>query len=152
MCDYCDCRQLRPIAELSEEHERLLALSARIRAALGSPDKGCAAALLDELLAILEPHARREEEGLFVALARDEDLRGVVPALLADHAVLHRPGDGSEAGIVRFLDTLAAHIDREEHDVFPAALQILPASAWSEVLERSARPLHVLGSAGKVRQ
>ena len=89
------------------------------------------AASLADLIDILEPHAEREERGLFVALAADEDLRACVPSLLAEHGRFHGPVDRSPAGVVAFLDDLAAHIDREEHDVFPAASQLLPAAAWA---------------------
>lgn len=133
MCDYCDCRQQEPIAELSAEHERLLALAATIRTTLRRGDDGRASALLDDLLAILGPHARREELGLFTALAGDDDLAATVPLLLAEHASLHRPADRSPAALTAFLDALAAHIDREEHDVFPAAAQLLPAASWEVV-------------------
>lgn len=116
-------------------------MAARIRAALQRGDDHSAAVLLDDLLGILEPHARREEQGLFAALADDEDLCHIVPQLVADHAALHHPSERSEAAIAAFLDTLAAHIDREEHDVFPAAIQLLPASAWDDALRRSVTPI-----------
>jgi hemerythrin-like domain-containing protein len=138
MCDYCDCRQLDPIADLSAEHDQLLALSARVRAELAAGRLDEASTLLDELLAVLERHAHREEGGLFAALAADEDLRGVVGVLLAEHAILHIPPERSAAGITAFLGELAAHIDREEHDVFPAVLQLLPPSAWNAILGSAA--------------
>jgi hemerythrin-like domain-containing protein len=138
---------MEPIARLSEEHDRLLALSTRIRAALREGDEATAAVWFDELAAVLEPHAEAEECGLFRSLAADPDLNGIVPGLLADHARLHRPVEMSGRRLVAFLDDLAAHIRLEEHDVFPAATQLLPADAWDDVI-RQTRPAGGAAAAG----
>ena len=142
MCDYCSCREHDPIADLSADHERLLNLSARVRTALRAGDETTAGRYLADVVALLEPHAAREERGLFAALAADDVLRAALPALLVEHDGLRAGPGNSPAEVGAFLDALAEHIDREEHDIFPAASQLLDPAGWDIVLlaHAGARP------------
>ena len=119
MCDYCDCRSRPPLAAFGAEHERIGSLLADV-------DRGGDPAALLELL---EAHGRREEAGLYPALAA----AGVDVAGLDDeHARIHaglRRGDPAAAAALR------AHIHAEEHDLFPAAHQLLSDAAWDELGE-----------------
>jgi hypothetical protein len=38
MCDYCDCRSRAPLAELSAEHEQILALLYELETAVAAED------------------------------------------------------------------------------------------------------------------
>lgn len=139
MCDYCDCREIPEIHELSDEHEHIRDLVDRLRRGVGSGEEPAAAAVLAELQAALEPHLVREERGLFVELA-DGGAERELNALVGDHAraraglLSREPAvPGWSAGITGDLDELVAHIELEEYDVFPASRLLLDDAAWARV-------------------
>jgi hemerythrin-like domain-containing protein len=79
MCDYCDCRLVPAIADLTADHERLLDLTTQLRA-------------------LLARHTRREEEGIFSAL-RDVGAGEYVDRFDRDHAVVESLLDELEGHI-----------------------------------------------------
>lgn len=79
MCDYCDCRLVPAIADLTADHELLLDLTTQLRV-------------------LLERHTRREEQGIFAAL-RDAGAGEYVDRFDRDHAVVESLLDELEGHI-----------------------------------------------------
>lgn len=138
MCDYCDCRELAPIGELSKEHERISDLAARLRDAVTSGSADPAAAL-GALQAALGPHLAKEEIGLFAQLEGRPGFAWYLEQLNGDHArarsSLLSP-DAAELSapeVLGALDDLAEHIQAEEYDLFPASRLIFDDLAWAKV-------------------
>jgi len=144
VCDYCDCRELTPIRELSEEHERIAALAANLRDGLlraeASSHIDVAEGALAALRSALSVHLEREEAGLFVELARRGGFDWYIRELAGDHerarATLLSPLASVSTDIpmlLAALDDLAQHIETEEYDLFPASRLILDDESWSRV-------------------
>ena len=124
MCDYCGCRSdprsppCRPITNA------LLALTASLRRA---HEAGVAAPeLVAELTDMLQPHARREEHGVFAALIAEGIDAGYVARFELDHSTLEEllsRGDADD--MVRLVELLEDHILQRGSDLFPAAHQLL---------------------------
>ena len=134
MCNYCGCRAIEPIAQLSSEHERILNLSGDIRRAVARGADVVAAELLRGLQEVLVVHDAVEELSLYPAMARMLEFDDMVGTLFDEHDELDRvvqaaliatdgtgPDTADWAGVLAVLEMLAQHIDHEEHGVFPAA-------------------------------
>lgn len=86
---------------------------------------------------MLDAHSHKEEAALYPELTR----AGVpTDALQAEHAQADAAlrssvsGTGTEwAEIMAALKRLEDHIHREEHDLFPAAHQLLDDAAWDRI-------------------
>lgn len=152
MCNYCGCRALVPIAELTEDHVQILSLSADIRRAVGRGDPVAAAGLLGTLTDVLELHDAVEELALYPAMARDPELAEKVGTLFDEHDELDQvvrsalaaatgagPGTADWAGLLTALEMMAEHIDHEEHGVFPAAAVSLDPADWDYAAQVRAR-------------
>ncbi|MFJ6070702.1 hemerythrin domain-containing protein [Streptomyces sp. NPDC093065] len=141
MCEYCGCQSLASIDELTREHDEVVALISRVRTARGAGDTVAAADLARRIAAVLTPHTRVEEHGLFPAMAAE--FPGRIAALEAEHrrieAVLAEAADGVPADPAwpdRLLDVLGLlreHILKEQDGVFPAALATLTTEQWEDV-------------------
>ena len=143
VCNYCGCRAIEPIADLTAEHVRILSLSGRFRRAVASSEHVAAAGLLQMLHGVLEVHDAVEELALYPAMARQVDLRDKIGTLFDQHDELDRvisqaltaverggPGTADWAAVLRALEMLAEHIDHEEHGLFPAAALSLDPADW----------------------
>jgi hemerythrin-like domain-containing protein len=143
MCEYCGCQALASIDALTREHEQVLDLISDVRAARLAGDVVRQADLACRIAAVLGPHTRVEEQGLFPALARDfpdqiaelEAEHRLVEATLAE--AVRAAGDGGiPAGpgwpdrLTQALDVLREHIFKEQDGVFPAALATLSTADW----------------------
>lgn len=147
MCEYCGCQALPAIDELTREHDRVLALIADVRVARGSADLPRLASLARQIAAVLVPHTRVEEQGLFPALAADFPEQ--IALLEAEHreieTVLGEAADGLPADLAwparldGALAVLRGHILKEQDGVFPAALATLRAADWDSVEAARAR-------------
>jgi iron-sulfur cluster repair protein YtfE (RIC family) len=147
MCEYCGCQAVTAIAELTREHDLVVALIARIRVAAAAADLPAMAALANRMAAILGPHTVVEEEGLFPALTGD--FPDQVAALHAEHrriaAVLGESAAGTPADptwparLTATLHLLREHILKEQDGVFPAALSNLSPAQWDAVDEARSR-------------
>jgi hypothetical protein len=140
MCDYCGCRDIVPIRELSDQHERIGALMGEIRTLLGQGGEVPASGSMAVLQEILASHLALEEMGIFAQLAGRPGLAWYLDQLEADHARARsgllsvdpaRPGWSN--GVPAALDELAAHIEVEEHDLFPASRVIISDAGWEQV-------------------
>jgi hemerythrin-like domain-containing protein len=157
MCNYCGCRAIQPIAQLTSEHEQILQLSHEIRLALARDDRAVAARILLRLHGVLEVHDAVEELALYPAMARQQEFADKVGELFDEHdeldqvilAALRDPTPGSPtedrwSRVLAGLALLAEHIDHEEHGLFPAAAVCLDPSDWERAtsvrLQREAGP------------
>jgi hemerythrin-like domain-containing protein len=142
VCEYCGCQALDSVRTLTAEHERVLDLISTARSARRRGDLGTFVDLCAAVAAVLGPHTRVEERGLFPAMAADFPEQ--MAALVSDHrridAVLARAVDGSASGDPQWPDQAQAafvllreHIRREEDGVFPAALATLSTAQWDAV-------------------
>jgi hypothetical protein len=129
MCDHCGCRAFPPVAELTAEHEEILsrawALAEATRACRLPPTRD-----VDELVRMLDVHARKEETGLYRELA---DLGALGADQLADLEEEHRELHDaltSTAFDRRAFYALAAHIEVEEMELFPAAMLRFDDEEW----------------------
>ena len=117
MCDHCSCRQFRPIADLTAEHEVILVHAWKV--AEGDDADGTQARAL---LHVLDEHVRKEELGLYPWLAETGDLAGDVLARLEAEHVEVRAEILEGRFDRRSFYALAAHIEEEEMELFPAAM------------------------------
>lgn len=130
MCDHCGCREYPPIAQLTAEHEEILRVAWEV-AERGGVDES------DVLLGMLEVHVAAEETALYPLLVAAGDLDAAHSAELeAEHAGLKATLlDGTFDR--RTYYALAAHIEEEEMELFPAAMFGFDDEAWA-VLARTA--------------
>ncbi|PKH40920.1 Hemerythrin HHE cation binding domain-containing protein [Nocardioides alpinus] len=140
MCEYCGCREVPAIAELMDEHTALADEGHYVRQALGTGDFAGAMRLLGSLVAHLDRHVRREEDGIFLAMRAagefiDEidDLEGEHRDLAAVVAALDHHSTTFAADVSRFLDDLDTHVEREDLGIFPVSVVTLGASGWATV-------------------
>lgn len=136
MCDHCGCREVSPIERLTTEHEAMLDLSGEIRTALRDGRESAARAMFTQLMAILGPHAKAEENGLFSVMRHREDTYDdYLDRLEADHRRLHHGGATaiSPDRMIAVLDDLSEHIRAENVGLFPAALATLSGDDWEVV-------------------
>jgi hemerythrin-like domain-containing protein len=144
MCDHCGCRSFPPIAELTAEHEEILRLAWELveAARLGA---GPEATTRRDLLALLDLHGTKEEAGLFPALVETGGLSlDSVANLEAEHRDFRR--QFAAAPDRRHFYALAAHIEVEEMELFPAAMLGFDQEEWGATSDahRAAddRPAH----------
>ena len=136
MCDYCDGRSHPVLAALSEDHVRVLGLLGELRRAADGDDAVRAAAVAVELDLVLGAHADAEERGVFAKLREAGVDTEYVDRFEHDHHRIHALLDGFDAigwqhAARDLVALLAAHIDREETDLFPAAHQLLTPDQWA---------------------
>jgi hemerythrin-like domain-containing protein len=132
VCDHCGCRAFPPIAELTAEHEEILArgwaLAEAERAGRTPP-----AAEVEALARLLDVHVRKEETGLYPELL----VRGGLSAeqladLEQEHRDLHDTFTAARFDRRAFY-ALAAHIEVEEMELFPAAMLGFDDEEWDAV-------------------
>jgi hemerythrin-like domain-containing protein len=137
MCDHCSCRSFAPIAELTAEHEQILELAWHVAEAVRAGD-GIPSRALAELLALLDVHVAKEETGLYPALRAGGRLSEAVSDDLEDeHRALRATLAGGRFDRRGFYE-LAAHIEVEELELFPAAMLGFDEEEWAD-LERAHR-------------
>jgi hypothetical protein len=142
MCEYCGCQAVDAIAELTREHDEVVALIGRARTAHAAGDVAGLAELAALIAAVLGPHTAVEEQGLFPALA--DEFPDHVTGLVAEHrqieGVLAEAAEGPPDDpqwperFMAALHVLREHILAEQDGVFPAALARLDNADW-EVLD-----------------
>lgn len=132
MCSHCGCRDYPPIAELTAEHQQILALAEPLARATR---RGAAidAAVPRRLLELLQRHAAKEEAGLYPLLIAEmgaspdtfddleEEHDEVIIAIHAgtfDHLALY---------------ALQRHIEEEEEVLFSSALFHFDGDTWDHL-------------------
>lgn len=140
MCEYCGCRGVTPIAELMDEHMSLIDQADHVRQSLGVGTPLVAGARLDALVAHLQRHVGREEDGIFRALRAAGEFIDEIEALEAEHrdlatlvAALDTGSAGFDAQVGALLDDLAVHVEREDLGIFPVSVVTLGAGGWAMV-------------------
>ncbi len=132
MCDHCGCRAFAPIAELTADHEQILATAWGLAEATRA-GRPWAAGHLDGLLDLLDGHIAKEEAGLYPELLELESLSE------ADRATLEEEHRAVRAALAagRFdrsdYYALAAHIEVEEMELFSAARFTFDEQEWDEM-------------------
>lgn len=141
MCEYCGCQDIAAIAELTREHDAVVAEIATVRVCVREGDADGAAATARRIARILGPHTAVEEHGLFPHL--EPEFPDHVAALERDHreieAVLAPAAHGTPqdpqwpAELLTAMERLRDHILKEQDGLFPASLSILDEDAWASV-------------------
>lgn len=141
MCEYCGCQDIATIAELTREHDALVAEIARVRTCVRAGDTEGAAQVARRISELLGPHTAVEEHGLFAYLAHE------FPDHIADLEREHREMDAvlAEAALgtpqeldwptrlLGAMERLRDHILKEQDGLFPASLAALDTPAWAAV-------------------
>ena len=143
MCEYCGCQEVPAIAVLTAEHDAVVTLIGEVRADLRNGRLDAAAAGCRPMFAVLGPHVRVEEQGLFPPMRAE--FPDQVDGLQAEHrtieAVLGEAASGTPTGgdwparVLRALEDLREHILKEQDGVFPASLAILRPEDWDRIDE-----------------
>lgn len=132
MCDHCGCREFPSIAELTAEHETILALAWQLAEATRQRVL-VDGSIRDQLLRRLDLHVAKEEKGLYPLLLEQGDLSVETSnALEAEHRSLHASLTHG-AFDRRDYYALAAHIEEEEMELFPAAMFAFDDDTWGEM-------------------
>jgi hemerythrin-like domain-containing protein len=126
VCDHCGCREYEPIADLTFEHESILALAWDL-----AESGGASCDLRDELVARLDVHVAKEETWLYPELVASGDLSPVSSSALADEHRSLRATLFSGSFDRRDFYALAAHIEEEELELFPAAMFAFDDAEWA---------------------
>ena len=132
VCDHCGCRAFPAIAELTAEHETILSLAWPLAEAARRGDATDPAAR-DELLAILDAHIAKEETGLYPLLLAAGDLSAETSGTLEDEHRTLRAALTDGVFDRRDYYALAAHIEQEEMELFPAAMFAFDDDEWGEL-------------------
>lgn len=138
MCSYCGCEAEPLITALMDDHAAIADLAYRAGQALDSGDSAAAGSLVAELARRFEVHSLKEDARLFAELTAAGEAAVEVERLLADHLrlrpLLASPGLAGRPDRLRAaLADLELHAQTEENDLFPYALQVLPAASWDRV-------------------
>ncbi len=128
MCDHCSCRTYGPIADLTRDHERILELAWQVGE--GHDPEGDRTS---ELLALLHVHGAKEELGLYPQLRASQDLADDVLARLEHEHVEVREQLLTATFDRRSYYALAAHIEEEEMELFPAAMFAFEDEVWDQL-------------------
>lgn len=146
MCGHCGCHGVDAIRELVDEHASLVEDAGVLRAALARGERETVVQVLARLVAHLESHVRREEDGIFTALREDGDFADEVDALEGEHRVLDDavaaldPEDPDfDTAVLGLLADLEEHIEREDLGIFPVAVVTLGLAGWETVEAAHAR-------------
>jgi hemerythrin-like domain-containing protein len=157
MCEYCGCRGVPPIAELMDEHTSLVDQAHRVRHDLGTGHLAAAMSRLSDLVAQLDRHVRREEDGIFRAMRTSGEFLDEIQELEGEHrdlaaaiAVLDPASADFTARVTSLLDDLDCHVEREDLGIFPVSVVTLGATGWATVDRAHARsPSFLLDPATK---
>lgn len=140
MCEYCGCRGVPPIGELMDEHSALVDQAHHIRHDLGEADPAVAMTRLKSLVADLDRHVSREEDGIFRAMRNADEFVEEIDALEGEHrdfastiAALDPASAGFATQVHQLLDDLDVHVEREDLGIFPVSVVTLGATGWQTV-------------------
>ena len=132
----------RNLIPLSRQHQHALALCVRLnRAQLATVDelKAWQSEIQQHFASEIQYHFAAEEAHLFPPARQFEELRPIVDELLAEHTQLRRDfaqaglGSLDRAGVLRFAETLAAHIRKEERQLFEGMQKLIPGEELARI-------------------
>lgn len=137
MCEYCGCRGVPAIAELMDEHTALVEQAHLVRQDLASGNDVAVMSRLTDLVAHLDRHVRREEDGIFRAMRTAGEFVEEIDDLEGEHrdfavaiAALEPDSPSFAAAVTRLLDDLDVHVEREDLGIFPVSVVTLGATGW----------------------
>jgi hemerythrin-like domain-containing protein len=123
-----------------DEHTALVDQATGVRQALSRGEPAVAMSRLTGLVAHLDRHVRREEDGVFQALRGAGEFVDEVEELESEHrdfaatiAGLDAGAAGFAATVTRLLDDLDQHVEREDLGIFPVSVVTLGANGWAIV-------------------
>jgi hemerythrin-like domain-containing protein len=137
----------KSLIPLSRQHQHGLALCVRLSRAIDGDEvdlDAWQAEIAQQFERETAAHFAAEEKEVFPLAARFAELRELVQQLLAEHEVLRglfsraAARDLDALGLAEFADRLAAHIRKEERQLFEAMQQLMSAeelTALGGVLE-----------------
>lgn len=146
MCTYCGCESIAVIGRFMAEHTEIVNAAGELRRACQEGTSSQVAAAADRVAALLHPHTRNEEVGLFAVLRRQEGFADHIDNLCAEHTTLDaqlaaiRRGPCDLDQVDAFLSDLRHHIDREDNGLFPASAIALEGPDWQEVDDVTSAP------------
>ncbi len=145
MCSYCGCEAEPLITALMDDHAMIADLAYRALQALDAGDIETAGSLVAEVAERFEAHSLGEEAGLFAEMTAAGEAPVEMARLVADHRrlrpMLASPGLAADADRLRAaLADLERHAQSEDNDLFPYALQVLPADSWDRINEIATVP------------
>jgi hemerythrin-like domain-containing protein len=137
-----------------DEHLALLDLAADVRGALGRGERAEAVDLLHRLGGLLDRHVRREEDGVFTALADAGEYLDEIGDLEKEHqdfdariARLDPDRPGFADDLSALFGDLSDHIDREDLGIFPVSVVTLGAHGWDTIAHvHAAQPSFLAGA------
>jgi hypothetical protein len=135
VCDHCGCREYEPIADLTVEHESILALAWEL-----AESSGASSDQRDEHVALLDVHVAKEETWLYPELVATGDLLPASSATLEEEHRALRSTLFSGSFDRRDFYALAAHIEEEELELFPAAMFAFDDDEWARFTSLSPSP------------
>jgi hemerythrin-like domain-containing protein len=141
VCTYCGCESIAVIGRFMAEHTEIINAAGELRRACERRDASQVAAAVTGVEALLHPHTRDEETGLFTVMRRQEEFVDHIDSLCAEHTTLdeqldaiRQAGSAVDMALVdTFLHDLRHHIEREDNGLFPAAAIALDGPDWEEV-------------------
>jgi hemerythrin-like domain-containing protein len=140
MCEYCGCREVEPIGELMDEHSALMAEGHELRRALEQGAEPLMRSWLGVLIEHLGRHVRREEAGVFRALQDKGEFLDELAELEAEHRQFDQTMSSLQVGepdfaehLIRLLDNLEEHVEREDLGIFPVSVVTLGGPGWRTV-------------------
>jgi len=140
VCEYCGCREVPPIGELMDEHSALMEEAHHLREALGHGDRALTASLLAGFVGHLERHVRREEAGVFTALREKGEFLDELSELEDEHRQFDETIGSLDSGasdfadvVIKMLEDLGEHVEREDLGIFPVSVVTLGANGWNVV-------------------
>jgi hemerythrin-like domain-containing protein len=141
MCEHCGCQEIATIAELTREHDAVVALVGQIHSSLPGQRLEDVAEDCQKILAILAPHTVVEEQGLFPAMT--DEFPDHIEVLRSEHRQIEQVLGEATGGapddpawpdrLLGALFLLREHILKEQDGVFPAALIALEADQWERI-------------------
>jgi hemerythrin-like domain-containing protein len=121
-----------------DEHTALVDQAHYVRQDLSSGNPAGALSRLTGLVAHLNRHVQREEDGIFRALRSAGEFTDELDELEAEHrgfeaaiAGLDIESPDFEARVTRLLDDLDDHVEREDLGIFPVSVVTLGAAGWT---------------------
>jgi hemerythrin-like domain-containing protein len=132
MCDHCGCRNVGPTAELTAEHDEILALAWQLAEAQRA-GQALDDVVLKRLLDLRARHSEKEERGLFPLVLEAGDC---TPDQIEHLEAEHREQRSTlETGTFTRDDyyALAAHVEEEEFELFPMAMFGFDDTMWDEM-------------------
>ncbi len=147
MCEYCGCQDITVLADLTREHDAVVAELAILRRELAQGDLDAAARTARRVTQVLGPHTEVEEQGLFPLMADDfpdhiSGLRGEhrrIEDVLAE-AAAQTPTDATwPTRMLDVVELLREHILKEQDGLFPATLSTIDSEGWLAIEATRAR-------------